>query len=233
MSADVEPQMDSQLKIAEKPKASVRYSPRLVMGFGGLLVLAAMLVAVVFPPLVPRAQRIEVFMMSLAFGVIGTGALVAGAWPSKDTMNSEAAKPVAVRSVSGKALLQKRKPLHAVWGLGFGALFFVAGIVAPFVLGQANADDRFLMMIGFAPVAVTGALMIAIFWRAVTGKPLPSMPSPKPAAKPAAHKPVVTRAPDQTAFKLGVPLLIGISLLILIAVLALVVVATVIPILNR
>ncbi len=46
--------------------------------------LAAMLVAVVFPPLVPRAQRIEVFMMSLAFGLIGTEALFAGARPSKD-----------------------------------------------------------------------------------------------------------------------------------------------------
>jgi hypothetical protein len=209
-----------------------------------MLVLAAMLVAVVFPPLVPRAQRIEVFMMSLAFGLIGAGALFAGAWPggSEDSRSSEdggtaKAQAVSPRQYATKALLQKRKPLNAVWGLGFGAMFFVAGIVAPFVLGQANADDRFLMMIGFAPVAVTGVLMIAIFWRSFIGKSAPSTPSPKtkPNTATAAHpnKPIVTRAPDQAAFKLGVPLLIGASLVILVAVLALVVVATVLPILNR
>jgi hypothetical protein len=216
----------------------VRNRQRLVIGFGGMLVLAAMLVAVVFPPLVPRAQRIEVFMMSLAFGLIGAGALFAGAWPSGSEGGGTAkAQAVSPRQHATKALLQKRKPLNAVWGLGFGALFFVAGIVAPFVLGQANADDRFLMMIGFAPVAVTGVLMIAIFWRSFIGKSAPSAPSPKtkPTTANAAHpnKPIVTRAPDQAAFKLGVPLLIGASLVILVAVLALVVVATVLPILNR
>ena len=201
-----------------------------------------MLVAVVFPPLVPRAQRIEVFMMSLAFGLLGSGALFAGALPGK--RDAPAIKPAqSVPDVvpfaprynsSAKALLQKRKPLNAVWGLGFGGLFLVAGILAPFVLGQANADDRFLMMIGFAPVAVTGALMMWIFWRMAAGKPSVSTPSPKPAASaPRSTKPTVTRAPDQAAFKLGVPVLIGTSLVILVAVLALVIVATVLPILNR
>ncbi len=235
------------LAVPRKPNQAValvwlaRHQQRLTIGFGGALVLAAILVAVVFPPLVPRAQRIEVFMMSLAFGLIGAGALFAGALPGKTdspapqpAQSPAPAVPFAPRYNSAKALLQKRKPLNAIWGLGFGALFLVAGLVAPFVLGQANADDRFLMMIGFAPVAVTGALMIAIFWRVVTGKAPTSTPSAKPAASaPRSSKPSVTRIPDQAAFKLGVPLLIGTSLVILVAVLALVVVATVLPILNR
>lgn len=189
-------------------------------------------------------------MMSLAFGLLGAGALFAGALPGKS--DAPAVKPAqsAIDVVpfaprynsSAKALLQKRKPLNAVWGLSFGALFLVAGILAPFVLGQANADDRFLMMIGFAPVAVTGVLMMWIFWRMFTVRtvagtpttPTLSPPSPKPAASaPRSTKPTVTCAPDQAAFKFGVPVLIGTSLVILVAVLALVIVATVLPILNR
>ena len=203
----------------------MRYRQRFAIGFGGALVLAAMLVAVVFPPLVPRAQRIEVFMMSLAFGLIGAGALFAGALPGKH--DAPAPQPAQVpiapfaprNNASAKALLQKQKPLNAIWGLGFGTLFLVAGIVAPFVLGEANADDRFLMMIGFAPVAVTGVLMIAIFWRAFTVRTVTSK--------------TTTSTPGQAMFKLGVPLLIGTSLVILVAVLVLVLVATVLPILNR
>ena len=224
------------------PQWLICHRQRLAVGFGGLLVLGAMLVAVIFPPLVPRGQRIEVFMMSLAFGLIGAGALFAGALPARDDQprltelpTAPTERPFVPRYGSSKALLQKRKPLNAVWGLGFGVLFLLAGILAPFVLGQANADDRFLMMIGFAPVAVTGALMLAIFWRSFAGKVPASTPSPKPTHNSSARstKPSVTRAPDQVAFRLGIPLLIGTSLVILIAVLALVIIATVLPILNR
>ncbi len=50
-------------------------------------------------------------------------------------------------------------------GLMLGLLFAVAGLVAPFLLGATSADERFLLMIGFAPVSVVGFFMLAIFGR--------------------------------------------------------------------
>ncbi len=218
---------------------------RLTLIFGGVLVLAAILVAIVFPPLVPRAQRIEVFMMSLAFGLIGSVTLFAGALPQRSTQpkltasssgatafnssqsqtvvhpisKSGDAKPKLVLDARRRALLQaqeSRKPLGALWGFGFGVLFLVSGIVAPFVLGQASADERFLMMIGFAPVAITGALMIGLFWRTLSQVSTPDGKAVGPAG-----------------FRIGVPLAIGLLLVVLFVVLGLVLLGTLLPILSR
>jgi len=218
---------------------------RLTLIFGGVLVLAAILVAIVFPPLVPRAQRIEVFMMSLAFGLIGSVTLFAGALPQRSTQpkltasssgatafnssqsqtvvhpisKSGDAKPKLVLDARRRALLQaqeSRKPLGALWGFGFGVLFLVSGIVAPFVLGQASADERFLMMIGFAPVAITGALMIGLFWRTLSQVSTPDGKAVGPAG-----------------FRIGVPVAIGLLLVVLFVVLGLVLLGTLLPILSR
>ena len=63
----------------------------------------------------------------------------------------------------------RRNRGRALAGLGFGLLFTLAGVVAPFVLneGNANPDARFLMMIGFSPVAISGGLMVLVFGRMV------------------------------------------------------------------
>lgn len=53
-------------------------------------------------------------------------------------------------------------------GAGFGALFVLGGAIAPFVLA-GSADDRFLMMIGFAPIAAIGAFLIWVFTRTPAG----------------------------------------------------------------
>lgn len=232
----------------------------LTLGFGGVLVLAAIIVAIVFPPLVPRAQRIEVFMMSLAFGLIGSVTLFAGALPKRNSAANlvantnastasasasstatsaltpshsqatskivtslvnkpDGAKSRLVLDARRRALLQaqeSRKPLGALWGFGFGVLFLVAGIVAPFVLGQASADERFLMMLGFAPVAVTGALMIGLFWRTLSRVATPDGKAIGPAG-----------------FRIGVPVAIGLLLVVMFVVLGLVLLGTLLPILSR
>ena len=230
---------------------------RLTLSFGGVLVLAAILVTIVFPSIVPPAQRIEVFMMSLAFGLIGSATLFAGALPKRNassnlagnvnaamtsasaassttsssrTSSSSQASAQTINKPNGaksrlvldarrRALLQaqeSRKPLGALWGFGFGVLFLVAGIVAPFVLGQANADERFLMMLGFAPVAVTGALMIGLFWRTLSRVATPDGKTTGPAG-----------------FRIGVPVAIGILLVVLFVVIGLVLLGTLLPILSR
>ncbi|HEY3288792.1 MAG TPA: hypothetical protein VGK87_01560, partial [Anaerolineae bacterium] len=50
-------------------------------------------------------------------------------------------------------------------GFAFGLCFGLAGAIAPFVLseGSDNPDARFLMIIGFSPVAISGAIMVILF----------------------------------------------------------------------
>ena len=187
-------------------------------------------------------------MMSLAFGLIGSGILFAGAMPRRNVASNlaagmatgPAAAPLPLRtpevgtrashtqtSAKAKSTLtprqraflqaqESRKPLGALWGFGFGVLFLVAGVIAPFVLGQASADERFLMMLGFAPVAITGGLMIALFWRILSRVATPDGKATGPAG-----------------FRIGVPVMIGLLLVVLFIVLGMVLLGTLLPILSR
>lgn len=224
------------------------------VGFGIVLVLMALAVAAIFPPLVPPKQRIEVFMMSFAFGLLGTLSLFSGAMPRRDgakpTANPAIAapKPTAARSANAQAarelLLRRGQTGRAsgatMWGLGFGAVFVLAGISAPFLFPNTGPDERFLMMLGFAPVVVIGVILMAVFWRRMR----PPQPSPafatatpsSPSVAPTAPRPTrapVARAPNDAAFKFGVPAALAAIGVIMVLVLILVVVATLVPLLTR
>ena len=221
------------------------------LSFGALLVVAALVVAVVFPPLVPREQRLEVFMMSLAFGLLGTLALYSGALPGKGDSDQasetqlERRSPQTLRphpntqtlAMQRAAFLRTRDGHSAgswLWGMAFGVVFVLAGVIAPFALGTGNADERFLMMLGFAPVAAIGVLLIVIFWRRMQN-PARFGPSSTRVATPAVSRTTrksVPRAPSDPAFRMGVPAALATLGILLLLVIGLVVVATLIPMLR-
>lgn len=135
-----------------------------------------LLLAVVAPLISPVEQRGEVLIVTVLFGLAGTlmlytsvdsgGARAAVGAPSpqqasRSVRGGEAAR---VRLKGRQARLDRTRALA---GLIFGLLFGLAGAVAPFVLseGEANPDARFLMVIGFSPVVISGALMVMVFGR--------------------------------------------------------------------
>ena len=232
------------LKPQQPSKLAQRDWSKFSLGFGALLVIMALAVAVVFPPVVPRGQRLDVFMMSLAFGLLGTLALYSGALGEQ---SGQAARVTRSASASARDLeritwLRKNngRPLgSSLWGIVFGGVFIVAGAIAPFSLGNGNPDERFLMMLGFAPVVVVGVILVTVFWRRITSM----NKSPARMAMAATHSiPVaiaprtvrapVTRAPNDAAFKFGVPAALATLGVVLLIVIGLVVVATLLPLLR-
>jgi hypothetical protein len=147
-----------------------RYHARINAG-GGLLLLA---LAVLIPIIAPVEQRGQVLIMTILFGLVGAlmlyMAVNAGTRSSTATSQARAIRRSTPGSAS-RAVLRARQTrqgqLRAWLGLLFGAAFIVAGIVAPFALaeGEANPDARFLMVIGFSPIVVSGALMAWLFAR--------------------------------------------------------------------
>jgi len=41
-----------------------------------------------------------------------------------------------------------------------GIALLLLGILAPFTLGATTADERFIIMIGFSPIAVIGGFLV-------------------------------------------------------------------------
>lgn len=226
------------------------------VGFGIVLVLMALAVAAIFPPLVPPKQRIEVFMMSFAFGLLGTLSLFSGAMPRRDGAKQPTANPIVAlpkpaatpsaqsAQAAREQLLRRGQPGRVnsatVWGLGFGAVFVLAGISAPFLFPNTGPDERFLMMLGFAPVVVIGVILMAVFWRRMRPpQPSPafapasshSLSTPPSTARPA--RAPVTRAPNDAAFKFGVPAALAAIGVIMVLVIILVIVATIVPLFTR
>ena len=149
---------------------------------GGALLL---FLALVIPIITPVEQRGEVLIMTVLFGLAGAFMLYSAATTAGSTTDASqhtqsttrpvrqsAARPTSELVAARKALLEyqaRRNRGRALAGLGFGLLFTLAGVVAPFILneGNANPDARFLMMIGFSPVAISGGLMVLVFGRMV------------------------------------------------------------------
>jgi hypothetical protein len=183
-----------------------RYGARISALFGGLLLLLAVLVAVVAPP----EQRGQVLIMTVLFGL--TGALLvafatsgsrepspakASVLPTPPARQGMADRQATRPTDDRRAVMRLAKPSgrsrsSAAAGLLFGLLFTLAGGIAPFVLseGNANPDGRFLMVIGFSPVAISGALLVVLFWRALSspraaqaGMPLGAGISPRSESK--------------------------------------------------
>lgn len=143
-------------------------------GFGAVLVLLAVLVPMITPP----AQRGQVVIMTVLFGLTGALLLASAA------MEAGERKPVramptradrgridAAREVARLSHLPGQRRRRAFVGLLLGLLFALAGVVAPFMLseGSADPDARFLMVIGFSPVAISGGLLVVLFGRTLRG----------------------------------------------------------------
>lgn len=233
-----------------------RNRTRVSLGFGGLLLALAVLAPIIAPP----GQRSDVLIMTLLFGLTGalmlfTSMLPArsaarGVTPASATSASAAPAVTTARiSTSRRAsLLRYSQPrtMKTGWGIAMGLIFVIAGILAPFTLGAVTADERFIIMIGFAPIAIVGLFMIFIFGRGALGKlrtPIyggdasrPNASRPKPAAPPSAStsasapkRTPVTRVPKRFDYQVLVPVAIGALLVLLVVVVSVVIFATIAP----
>jgi hypothetical protein len=190
----------------EQPRSTAalwlqRHYTHVMACFGGLLLT----MAVAAPILSPADQRGEIIIMTILFGLIGALMLYKAIAPGGNatataavlqrpsippTVATRANTPSAAQ-LALRAHQARRARNRALMGAAFGLLFALAGAVAPFVLseGEVGADARFLMVLGFAPVVISGALMVGIFAKAllVRTEGEGSAPEPKgetPAAEP-------------------------------------------------
>jgi hypothetical protein len=237
--------------VASKPVSSSSPSPlaqwigrnraRINLGAGGVLLALAVFIPIIVPP----AQRSDVLIMTILFGITGALLLGTAMLPARDASlkpNRVAAsltpKPAAARPMPARSSLPEKStpthPVKAAWGIGLGAMFVLAGFVAPFVLGATSADERFIIMLGFAPVVVVGFFMLVIFARGLFKFLPPVADVSEPVGKPVpsggaamAKRAPVSRVPQNLEYKALVPAAIIGLLIVMVAVVALVIFATV------
>jgi hypothetical protein len=219
-----------------------RNRARINVGVGGVLLALAVFIPIIVPP----AQRSDVLIMTILFGITGALLLATAMLPARNmslktnqVAASSTLKPATARPMPARSSLPvstKPTPTHpvkAAWGIGLGALFVLAGFVAPFGLGATSADERFIIMLGFAPVVVVGFFMLVIFARGLFKFSSPAEVS-APVVKPlpsggaaTAKRPPVSRVPQNLEYKAVVPIAIIGLLIVMVAVVALVIFATV------
>lgn len=219
-----------------------RYRTRINLGLGGLLLALAVLV----PAIVPADQRREVLIMTILFGLTGALLLFTAMLPGRGqpaafaatakAHTSPARAPVAKEGAAAARLrlsAKRRTPVKAGWGIALGAAFVLLGLLAPFTLGATTADERFIIMLGFAPITVVGFFLIAIFGRGIVARWLPQhaavqpKPAVHPSGAPAAKRPPVARVPQTFEYRAIVPAAIIALLVVMIAVVGVVIYATV------
>jgi hypothetical protein len=204
-----------------------RHRVRINLGFGGLLLALAILA----PIIAPAAQRREMLVVTLLLGLTAALMLFTAMLPGPERAAASrvSAQPRPVQPVSRaqmrRALLtQRRSPLSAGAGLALGIAFLLLGILAPFTLGATTADERFIIMIGFSPIAVIGWFLVYIFWRRAFSV---SGPQPQPAHAIPSRRLSAARAPQTASYRAVVPaLLFGLAVFV-IAVIIVVVYGTV------
>jgi hypothetical protein len=159
-----------------------RQRSRISAGFGVLLIALALLVPLVTPP----EQRGETVIMIVLFGLTGALSLYSALTPGDGRKTTagrvpgnasaapmRAAPPMRPAAVAGRIphnLRRDNRP-RAITGMAFGTLLILAGLFGPFLLSgsESNPDTRFLMMLGFSPVVLSGGLLVAVFWRQLRG----------------------------------------------------------------
>lgn len=129
-----------------------RQYARITAAAGGLLLCVGVMVVV----FAPAAVRGTVVIVTVLFGFAGALLIY---------MALESARMLQHADTTAKS--QRYAPLRAALGAGFGLALTLAGLAAPFLLstGSVDADARFLFLMGFAPVALTGAMLTYVFWR--------------------------------------------------------------------
>jgi hypothetical protein len=216
---------------------------RINIGFGAVLVALALLI----PMIVPPAQRSDVLVLTILFTLAGALLLFTAFLPGKSKAVAQVdAQPAQVKpsstaststssaNAARRAQLLKPAAGHASLktgaGIALSLVFIVAGLVAPFLLGAANADERFLIMLGFVPISVVGFFMLAIFGRQYFIKLLPAGGQPttvKAAGAPAPKRAPVSRVPQNVEYRTVIPVAIVAALVLMVAVVVLVIYATV------
>jgi hypothetical protein len=218
-----------------------RNRARINVGVGGVLLALAVFIPIIVPP----AQRSDVLIMTILFGITGALLLATAMLPARGTplqpnqiAASSTPKPATARPMPARSSLPEKStpthPVKAAWGIGLGALFVLAGFVAPFVLGATSADERFIIMLGFAPVVVVGFFMLVIFARGLFNFSPPGADASESVVKPlpsggtaTAKRAPVSRVPQNLEYKAIVPAAIIGLLIVMVAVVVLVIFATV------
>ena len=193
-----------------------RYRVRINLGFGGLLLALAILAPIV----APAAQRREMLIVTLLLGLTAALMLFTAMLPGPEraaapraSAQPRPAQPVSRAQVRKALLAQRRSPLSAGAGLALGVAFLLLGILAPFTLGATTADERFIIMIGFSPIAVIGGFLVYIFWRRAFSV---SVSQPQPAHAIPGRRSPVTRAPQTASYRAVVPaLLFGLAVFVI------------------
>ncbi len=203
-----------------------------ISGAVGLFLIA---LAVSIPLLVPVAMRREVLPMPIGLGLVGAISLFSALLPDPQRRSPRAKAQVRMtmpvqeaavqastqRIASVSAMVKPQSITRRVIGLSFGAALALAGLIAPFALPNVSADDRFLMMLGFAPIALIGIFLLWVFLR----RPHAAMPQAQTAGQRSA-RPGGGGALSGAAGALAA---LGVMLGMVVA---LVVLATVLPLLN-
>lgn len=218
-----------------------RYRTQINLALGGLLLA----LAVIVPAIVPSDQRREVLIMTILFGLTGALLLFTAMLPGRGRqaaftgaaqVRKAHSSPVPGGNAAAARLhlsAKRRTPMKAGWGIALGAAFVLLGVLAPFTLGATTADERFVIMLGFAPITVVGFFLIAIFGRGLVAQRLPqhagvqSQSAIRPSGTPAVKRPPVTRVPQTFEYRAIVPAAIIGLLVVMIAVVGLVIYATV------
>jgi len=85
------------------------------------------------------------------------------------------AEPLDGSSLRRRMLTRQRTLMKAGWDVVLGDSFVLMGSLVPFTLGATTADERFVIMLGFATLTGVGFFLIAIFgcsiWRPAQAEP--------------------------------------------------------------
>jgi hypothetical protein len=213
-----------------------QHRSRISLSIGAIFFALAVLV----PMLVPAEMRREILPMPIALGLVGALSLFSGLMPEPDRSKRGAARqplenklaepqsfvPAAGRTRASVAPAYARAPstVARTFGAAFGALFAITGLAAPLVLPDVTADERFVMMLGFAPIALAGAFLMWVFLRRPVATTSPASRGPRPHVSGA-----TALAPGAMTKSTGALAALGV---ILGVVVLLVTLATVLPLLN-
>ncbi|MDW8396066.1 MAG: hypothetical protein RMM31_07470 [Anaerolineae bacterium] len=197
----------------------------------GVALLAAGIAAPLIAPVEVRRNVLPITVLCGTVGVLLLFSSVLSPAPSPP-----AAKPApAPRQAAPRPALSYRKgrtPLQTALGLLVGGLFVLAGLSAPVLLGASTADERFLLMIGFAPVTVIGFFLIAIYGNFLNTRSAPAPARASASASPRAVPPRSARADTTPEYRAFVPVMVAALVVLMVAILLLVLVGNIVTALR-
>lgn len=215
MDATPPPNSEEQSKHLQQtvaPERTVHWLTRHRVVISAVLGVVMLSMAVTAPLVAPIEQRGEVLIITILFGLASALLL----YTAMDSNRGNAAERSRIRSSQQsmqsrnreqiKAQLQRKQASNIrrnrIAGFVFGLCFGLAGAIAPFALseGSDNPDARFLMIIGFSPVAISGALMVILFGQTLWGE----MPNGKTTGKATTSSRVSESKPDTLASNLAI-----------------------------